>query len=345
MRAEPLVSIIINNYNYARFLLEAIDSALKQTYPFIEVIVVDDGSTDNSHEAIYSYGSRIIPVLKSNAGQASSLNEGFSACKGEIICFLDADDLFHHEKVEKLVNLFLENNLINLPCILYNSLEVIDKEGQLIDSLSINNIFDWLSLLYTTGKNCLFNGEFDKVCTPDQIYAYASKYRVVWFIGMPTSCISISRAMADRIFPLPVVDLKISADLFLVKAASLMGSVYSTNLLLTQYRIHGNNAWYGSKNTWQTVARDSILPEEYLNSKLQEFGKEPVLSFLDSPWSSDYYRCQYGYNSGDHLIQLAFNVIRWRLDLETLIFFIKTYFKGIYLKHIRSHVIKDNHND
>jgi len=60
----PLVSIIINNYNYGRFLKEAIDSGLNQTYLHVEVIVVDDGSTDNSQEIITSYGNRIIPVLK-----------------------------------------------------------------------------------------------------------------------------------------------------------------------------------------------------------------------------------------------------------------------------------------
>lgn len=62
----PLVSIIINNYNYGRFLREAIDSALNQTYPHVEVIVVDDGSTDGSQEIITSYGDRVIPVLKEN---------------------------------------------------------------------------------------------------------------------------------------------------------------------------------------------------------------------------------------------------------------------------------------
>ncbi|NEQ67311.1 MAG: glycosyltransferase, partial [Symploca sp. SIO2D2] len=64
MSNNPLVSILINNYNYGRFLSEAIDSALKQSYSNIEVIVVDDGSTDNSQEIIKSYGEKIVPILK-----------------------------------------------------------------------------------------------------------------------------------------------------------------------------------------------------------------------------------------------------------------------------------------
>ena len=93
MNSYPLVSILINNYNYDRFISQAIDSALNQTYPNVEVIVVDDGSTDNSLVVIRNYRDRITPVVKNNGGQASALNAGFSICKGEIICLLDADDL------------------------------------------------------------------------------------------------------------------------------------------------------------------------------------------------------------------------------------------------------------
>jgi glycosyltransferase involved in cell wall biosynthesis len=68
----PLVSIIINNYNYGRFLPDAIASALRQTYERVEVLVVDDGSTDHSREVMTSYGDQIIPILKENGGQASA---------------------------------------------------------------------------------------------------------------------------------------------------------------------------------------------------------------------------------------------------------------------------------
>ena len=70
---NPLVTILINNYNYGRYLREAIDSALGQTYPFREVVVVDDGSTDNSRDIIRSYGSKILPILKENGGPGVGL--------------------------------------------------------------------------------------------------------------------------------------------------------------------------------------------------------------------------------------------------------------------------------
>src|SRR5688572_29854944 len=89
---QPLVSVIVNNYNYGRFLAQAIDSALSQDYPRLEVIVVDDGSTDDSREIIARYGSKISPVLKANGGQASAFNAGFNASRGDVVIFLDSDD-------------------------------------------------------------------------------------------------------------------------------------------------------------------------------------------------------------------------------------------------------------
>src|SRR5215210_2484001 len=105
-----LVSVIINNYNYGRFLNEAIDSAINQTYPFVEVIVVDDGSTDDSAQTIAKYGNTIIPILKENGGQGSTFNAGFKKSKGEIIIFLDSDDVL-------------------FPCVVTNAVEVFHEPG------------------------------------------------------------------------------------------------------------------------------------------------------------------------------------------------------------------------
>ena len=91
---KPLVSVIINNYNYGRFVADAIDSALTQTYSNCEVIVVDDGSQDNSREVIARFGDRVRTVLKSNGGQSSAFNAGFAESSGGVICFLDSDDVF-----------------------------------------------------------------------------------------------------------------------------------------------------------------------------------------------------------------------------------------------------------
>ena len=91
MKSSLLASIIIDNYNYGRFIDETINSALNQDCENIEVIVVDDGSTDDSRDVIESFGDKIIPVYKPNGGQASALNAGFNKSKGDVIFFLDSD--------------------------------------------------------------------------------------------------------------------------------------------------------------------------------------------------------------------------------------------------------------
>jgi cellulose synthase/poly-beta-1,6-N-acetylglucosamine synthase-like glycosyltransferase len=110
----PLASIIIDNYNYGRLLKDAIDSALAQTYRNTEVIVVDDGSTDNSREIIAGYGDRIIPVLKENGGQASALNAGFAVSQGDVILFLDADDVLLPTAAENAMPCFEDSGLVKV---------------------------------------------------------------------------------------------------------------------------------------------------------------------------------------------------------------------------------------
>jgi glycosyltransferase involved in cell wall biosynthesis len=106
---RPLVSIIIPNYNYARYLREAIDSALAQTYQPFEVIVVDDGSTDESRSVIQSYGPAIQPVFQKNEGLPSARNAGIAKAGGEFFVFLDADDALLPDAVAKLFEGFSEN--------------------------------------------------------------------------------------------------------------------------------------------------------------------------------------------------------------------------------------------
>src|SRR2546422_9955025 len=112
MNNFELATIIVNNYNYGRFLREAVDSALNQTYRNTEVIVVDDGSTDGSPEIIASYGDRIIPVLKQNGGQNSALNAGFSLSRGDVILFLDSDDVLVPTAVEAALEALAEPDVV-----------------------------------------------------------------------------------------------------------------------------------------------------------------------------------------------------------------------------------------
>src|SRR5262245_6559987 len=125
----PLVTVLINNYNYAQFLREAIDSALSQSYRRVEIIVVDDGSTDQSREIISSYGSRVTAVFKENGGQASAFNVGVAASRGDILCFLDSDDLFYPWKVNRIVELFNALDAAK-PLMVHHRLKLHQEDGK-----------------------------------------------------------------------------------------------------------------------------------------------------------------------------------------------------------------------
>jgi glycosyltransferase involved in cell wall biosynthesis len=120
-----LVSIIIINFNYGRFLRQAIDSALDQTYRPVEVVVVDDGSTDCSREIMRSYGDQIVSVLKKNGGQGSAFNFGFAKTSGEIACFLDSDDALLPDAIERIIALFDPPDIVKVHWPLW----IIDSAG------------------------------------------------------------------------------------------------------------------------------------------------------------------------------------------------------------------------
>lgn len=99
--SEPLVSCVIPVWNGQTYLASAIDSVLGQTRGALEAIVVDDGSTDQTPLVIASYGSRVRTTRQENAGHGAARNAGIAMARGEFIAFLDADDLWHPEKIER----------------------------------------------------------------------------------------------------------------------------------------------------------------------------------------------------------------------------------------------------
>ena len=101
---QPLVSVIITNFNYGHFIADAIRSVNNQDYPNIEIIVVDDGSTDNSIDVISKYLNSVKLITKINGGVSSARNYGVAVSKGDLIAFLDADDLWSEDKISKQVS-------------------------------------------------------------------------------------------------------------------------------------------------------------------------------------------------------------------------------------------------
>jgi len=113
---KKMVSIIIPTYNSGKYLLEAIESCLNQTYKNIEIIVIDDGSTDNTKYLLKNYieEGKIKYFYQQNRGRSAARNLGLEKASGEFIQFLDADDYIHHKKIEKQIKLFNKNKDIGL---------------------------------------------------------------------------------------------------------------------------------------------------------------------------------------------------------------------------------------
>ncbi len=120
-----LVSVVIPNYNCSAFLPAALESVFAQTYPDVEILVVDDGSTDDSLRVLEPYADRVRVLRQHNQGVSAARNHGIRESRGELIAFLDADDLWDREKLAKQVPLFANPSV----GIVYCAVEYIDEAG------------------------------------------------------------------------------------------------------------------------------------------------------------------------------------------------------------------------
>lgn len=125
MTTPPLVSAVIPNYNYGRYLRESVESALEQTHPRMEVIVVDDGSTDDSLTVLKTFGDRIIVLNGGHKGVSAARNLGITHSSGDFVAFLDADDRWRPDKTERQLLLFSDN--VGL---VHSGLRHIDDSGR-----------------------------------------------------------------------------------------------------------------------------------------------------------------------------------------------------------------------
>lgn len=246
MKKQRLVSIIINNYNYDRFLSEAINSALSQSYEQIEVIVVDDGSTDNSRHIIAEYGDRIIPILQANGKQAAAFNSGFARSQGEIIIFLDSDDYLFPQAVAEIVKVWRPD----LAKVHYR-LDVVNGVGESLGYSSPQGTIPlsqgkvWQMLLSTGG-----------------------------YISTPTSGNALNRQALIDLFPIPA-EYKLTADDYLSFQVPFYGEVMAVDHALGAYRVHDSNQWALSTVTgdrFKRFVRHDLQNFALITSKAQELG-------------------------------------------------------------------------
>lgn len=257
MSQLPLASIVISSYNYGRFLPEAIDSALGQTYPKTEVIVVDDGSTDDSREVIAGYGERVLPVWKDNGGQASALNAGFRASHGEVIFFVDSDDLLLPTAVEKALPFFADPQVAKV----HWSLWVVDDQGKRTGDVVMSPLAE---------------GDLREAVIRDGPYGY------LW---PDTTGNAWARPFLERVVPLPEEAFRTCPDLYLCGLAPLFGTIGRIPEPQGCWRSHSQNQ--SLRHVFEERLRAGVRREECcfdaLSRCCQAMGITPDLE----PWRAN----------------------------------------------------------
>jgi glycosyltransferase involved in cell wall biosynthesis len=210
-----LVSVLIANHNYARYLAAAIDSALGQSHADVEVVVVDDGSTDDSRDVIRSYGDRVVSLFQPQRGQVAALNAAFERSHGELVCLLDADDVFLPDKVERVLRAWRS---CPQACLVHHRMQIIDANGR---------------PLHKPFPRRVLQGDLrDRVARSGG-----------WFLHAPSGALSFPRSFAERLFPVPTHGAAPGpeVDTYLARPAALIAPVVGLPDALTLYRIHGAN--------------------------------------------------------------------------------------------------------
>ncbi len=246
------VSIIISNYNYARYLPAAIDSALAQTYPDSEIIVVDDGSTDDSRNVIAQFQQRapdrIKAIFQENQGQGGAFNAGFEASSGEIIAFLDADDVWKPNKLQRVVEALSTPDVVGT----MHQLDIIDGDGNVTNSSP------------TTGR----------MPSEDLARVIIDTGNAWWF--PPTSGLAYRRNILKKVLPMDAVKWRLWADGCLIYCTAFLGKIKTLNEVLGSYRIHGKN-YHSNKEGGTTEGQAKSLAgiemtNQYLNEFLERIG-------------------------------------------------------------------------
>ena len=216
---DLVVDIVINNHDYGAYVCDAVESARNQTHPHVNVIVVDDGSTDHSRRRLAAYEGAIELVLKGNGGQASALNAGLELCRGNIVIFLDADDTLKPDAATRVAAAFAaEEELVKVQF----QMDVIDADGK------------------PTGERKpashlpMPNGDLRRA-------ELSFPFDIAW---LPTSGNAFRTTALRRIFPIPERDYPFcGADWYLVHLTPLLGRVASLEEVCASYRVHGENSY------------------------------------------------------------------------------------------------------
>ena len=214
------VSVLINNYNYGRFLDYCLRSVINQSRPVDETIVYDDGSTDESIEILDRWRSRVTVIANPNFGQApgfnqaNAINQAFAASTGDVICLLDSDDAFLSKKVERVVKVF-------------------ERQG---DTIMVQHRFAEIDGL---NRRTGFRRPLLKHVDPKQ---YINRTHNLMHLFAQTSGLAFRRSYLEQVLPIMPDELDtVWSDMRLTRQAIFHGQISTCRSCLGKYRVHGQN--------------------------------------------------------------------------------------------------------
>lgn len=210
---KPYITALIDTYNQGRFVEEAIESVLAQDFPMheVEIIVVDDGSTDDTPERVRRFAGRIRYIRKPNGGQASALNAGFAAAQGQIIAPLDGDDTWLPQKLRRVSEELEKHPEAGFVCHPY--LYRLESGARSVADESFIAMQGW-------------------IWRSPQFYLQYGRYG--------TCGLAIRAAIARQLLPIPE-SLIFYADTFIVNVLPFLTPVRAIKEHLTAYRLHDSN--------------------------------------------------------------------------------------------------------
>ena len=256
----PHVTVLIDTYNYGRYIEEAIESVLAQDFPAeeMEILVVDDGSTDDTRARVGKYADRVKYIYKENGGQASAFNRGLAEARGELIFFLDADDYWRPGKLRKIADLFAQHLEAGM---IYHRYEELDEVSGKISPLAAPIISGFLP---------------------------KRKVDLISYWIYPTSTLAFRREALKVLLPVPE-GLKIQADAYLAALVVFLEPVIGVEEPLAVYRVHGKNLFHGSGSAGESerllrrIATRKVFIAEvsgWLARSGRDVAREPIRSYL-----------------------------------------------------------------
>ena len=246
----PFFTVLIDTYNHGEFVEDAVSSVLAQDFPAEEreILVVDDGSTDDTEERLRKFGEKIRYFRKKNGGQASAFNFGFEHARGEVLALLDADDVWLPEKLGQVYEEFERHPAAGM---VYHRLYLWDGRAHLSE---------------------------DTYFIPVSGHVTESRRALLRYPMMGTSCLAFRREALQKLLPVPE-SLRFQADAYLTALVIFVAPVAALPRFLGKYRLHGANLFQvnaerpsRSQIEGRMATREALLRE--LRHWLQKYGQD-----------------------------------------------------------------------